>query len=295
MRRRIVLTVSGILSAVSLGVAPVSAQGGEEARGVTLRIQPRTGDTIRTRLEQRVEMTATRSSSTAHRDSAVAMRSATATIALLRNVVQRSERDVTTLLLLLDSVAITGTGARLPSEEERRAIQGRRLQVRITAQGAVTLLDPPDVSGSIAGQPFTRIPAMLPDGAVAVGEQWARSLAIPLAGAQEGKEALRVRAVFRLDSLVRNSELAFVSIRGTVLGDTTRDQAPGTKRFVSGSMHGTLVVDRRRGWIADSFTTIFVRSDMSAAATPGGPPLRVDVRVTQRMRTTGDQGSGTSP
>ena len=99
----------------------------------------------------------------------------------------------------------------------------------------------------------------------------------PLGGA--GASA-HVRAEFRLDSLGRRGEIAFVSMRGEIVPDAAR---AGTE--VSGRMTGEMQVDRRRGWMTDSRFTLVI---VSLIASPGGaaaPPMRFLTKVTQRLRT----------
>jgi hypothetical protein len=62
-----------------------------------------------------------------------------------------------------------------------------------------------------------------------------------------------LKATFRLDSISRTGDLAYVSLRGTL----RRDSPP---TVTTGLVTGTLVVDRQRGWLTDSRATIHVTS-----------------------------------
>jgi hypothetical protein len=70
-------------------------------------------------------------------------------------------------------------------------------------------------------------------------------------------------------------------------GRVTRTIAPrkgdaGPDMDMTGTVSGSVTVDRRRGWITDARTLITVRSLVFAAH--GGSPIRVRTRITQWMR-----------
>jgi hypothetical protein len=97
-----------------------------------------------------------------------------------------------------------------------------------------------------------------------------------------------VRASFRLDSLTVGGRYAWISMKGTL--NRTEPTPPGAKGApanragsMSGTMSGGLKLDRKRGWVVDSFTSMTVRS---MVASPDDPsvPLKVTVRILQRMR-----------
>lgn len=255
---------------------------GQSARGVRLAIHPRAGDTIHTRLEQEVEMVTRRAAPAGQpRDEAADSRSAMRTTALLRNIVVGSDDEATTMAIVLDSIALEANGMPKPGDSARRAMMGRRVRVRVALDGAMTVLDPEGIV--IGGSAIGSMPATLPDGPVAVGERWRRTLEIPLAG-EGGGGGVRVDATFRLDSLGRRGELAYVSMRGSILRDTARLRGARVQRVTSGTVTGAMAVDRRRGWVADSRTTLDLRSLVTRADAPGLPPLTIDVRVSQWMR-----------
>jgi len=89
-----------------------------------------------------------------------------------------------------------------------------------------------------------------------------------------------VRAEFRLDSLGRNGEVAFVSMQGQIGSD-------GAQRGLelSGSMSGAMQVDRARGWMTDSQFTLLIRSMLTPPAGVGMQPMKFVTKVTQRLRT----------
>jgi hypothetical protein len=52
---------------------------------------------------------------------------------------------------------------------------------------------------------------------------------------------------------------------------------------MSGTLTGGLKLDRKRGWVVDSFTSMTVRSVVASPDQPSAP-LRVTVHILQRMR-----------
>ncbi|HEU4563942.1 MAG TPA: hypothetical protein VFS05_04800 [Gemmatimonadaceae bacterium] len=280
---RLAASCAALALALAAPARPAPAQGARRgaAPAVALRIQPRVGDTIRVRLEQRLDMTARRDSAARYPGAAVAMSSSMGTLALIRHIVQGSDDGATTILVLLDSLALDANGMPRPSEAERRRLQGRRYRVRVTPQGAMTLVDPDGVS--VEGATFGTMPATLPAGPVAAGAKWTRTVEIPIAG-QAGSRAVRVDVVFRLDSVTHGSDLAFVSMRGNIARDSTPDLPPGVKRITTGSLRGSMVVDRQRGWVAESRTTLEVRSTVTRSDAPSFPPLEMNVWVMQHIQ-----------
>ena len=57
-------------------------------------------------------------------DTTVTIRSWMATVALIRHVVENGDSKGTSLLTIIDSVAMSGEGVSLPSEQQRRVLQG---------------------------------------------------------------------------------------------------------------------------------------------------------------------------
>jgi hypothetical protein len=52
-----------------------------------------------------------------------------------------------------------------------------------------------------------------------------------------------------------------------------------------GSVTGTMLVNRKRGWLTESRFYIVVSSTLGAAAASGMTPMRMHVKITQHMRT----------
>jgi hypothetical protein len=83
-----------------------------------------------------------------------------------------------------------------------------------------------------------------------------------------------------------SGELAFLSLRGR-LSKGEGDGNPGDdgKSIVetSGIVVGTVLLDRRRGWITDARTTFSLQS-LVTPAEPGKAPVRVKTTISQWLR-----------
>jgi hypothetical protein len=253
--------------------APLGAQ-----RPVLLALRPRVGDTLQVRVDQRVEMSGvTERGDTTH--------SVTTTMQLrTRCVVESADALGATVVASTDSVTIASTGER-PAEMERarRALQGRRVRLRLAPDGSAELLDDGQPQPVELRALFERMPATLPPRAVAVGETWSRRMELPRPGGQTGSA---LTATFRLDSLARGGELAYVSMHGSL------GRAPGGRAgdstgrvTMSGVVKGGMTIDRARGWMTDARTTLTVTTVIAPPPGTAGPPMRVRLRMTQWLRT----------
>jgi hypothetical protein len=246
---------------------------------VALRIEPSVGETLRMRLDQRVEMTGTTRMGAGDSTATVV----TTLLVISRSFVERRDRDGTVLLASTDSVAASSSGADSQSvaAETRRALLGKRVRLRIAPDGATEL-----VGGDVAGNAelnalFAEMPATLPNTPVAVGQSWSRVMLAPISagGTKRGK----LQATFKLDSLSRNGDLAFVSLVGTLNRPPSSKDGWATLTM-SGSMNGGLVIDRRRGWISDARMTYLVRSTVAPTAGSTAAAMRFRMKVTQWVR-----------
>ncbi|HJR43549.1 MAG TPA: DUF6263 family protein [Gemmatimonadaceae bacterium] len=280
--RRFVRLAGSLTGALMVATSALPAQ-----TSVVLRIRPRVGDTLYTRLDQQVEMTA--SAKIAAGDTSMTVR--TTMLLLSRILVQGSDDEGTTVTAVTDSVAITATGSRatVPPDSYRRQLQGQRVRMRITPLGSASLVASeaglnPDLASVIS-----QIPATLPERAIAIGESWKQSMVIPLAGARSATRGAILHATYRLDSLSRNGNIAYISMKGTLSQDSTKvNSSRGIRLTTSGSIQGLMLVDRRRGWWTDTRATITVNSLYSPLA-GGAPATRVLTRITQHMRTTSNR------
>ena len=273
LARRAWLATVGVLATAGA----VGAQSGA-ARGVALRLHPRVGDTLHTRLEQLTEITPTRAGAAASKPMT------TSVVVLARTIVQASRKATTTVLTLVDSADVESSdahGAAMSTQAER-ALRGQRLVVQLAEDGSVEsardargVAVPRDVAEAMAA-----MPAVFPRRPVAVGERWQREMPLPSVGPFGGSGNAQVRAEFRLDSLGRNGELAFVSMQGQIASDGVQQGVE-----LSGSMTGAMQVDRARGWMTDSQFTLLMRSVVTPPAGVGMQPMKFVTKVTQRLRT----------
>lgn len=251
------------------------------AQGVRIELRPRVGDTLRMRLDQKVEMTGT--TRLAGADSTMTV--VTDMRLLTHAVVEHSDSLATTVLAVTDSVSITTTSnaGAAPLEQARRRLEGRRIRLRVSPDGLTEVLPDPGSDDAELRSLFSQMPATLPKHAVAVGESWKRTMVMPIPG-QSAKGGGTVRAVFRLDSLTRGGDMAWITMRGSLARDSAPEMAPGVKFSMSGSVAGSMIVDRRRGWVTSSRATITVRSTMIPPATSASEPMRFRMKVSQWLR-----------
>jgi hypothetical protein len=251
-----------------------------DAQGVMLRIHPRVGDTLHTRLEQQTEVSTTVPGSGGRTAKSVT----TSVVLNSRTIVQSSSPASTVLLTIVDSADLRTSDAHGAAQvaAAERSLRGQQLVLRLGADGTV------ESARDARGVPMPRdvveamaaMPAVFPRRLVLVGETWTRELPLPSGGPLGTRGAGRVNAVFRLDSLDRAGTLAYVSMRGEIVPD-----GPGEGVQVSGAVHGAMLVDRLRGWMTDSHFVVTLHSLITPPAATGLAPMRFVTRVTQRLRT----------
>jgi hypothetical protein len=268
----------GLLAAVAFWTAgAVAAPAGAQ---IMLRLHPRVGDTLHTLLEQQTEVSAVirgaGGSTTKSVTTSVALRT--------RAIVQSSHPAGTMVLTIVDSAEIHSSDAHGASQvaEAERALLGRQLVLQIAADGTVESARDArggNVSRDMA-EAMSAMPAVFPRRPVSVGDQWTRELPLPAGGPLGTRGSGHVNAVFRLDSLDRSGNLAYLSMRGDILPDS---DSGGVQ--LSGAVTGTMLLDRVRGWMTDSRCTVLVRALVTPAPSSGLAPMRFVTRVTQRLRT----------
>ena len=246
----------------------------QETGAVLLRLHPRVGDTLHTTLEQQTEVSAVMPGT--------ANRSVTTSVAIhSRTIVRSVQQMTTTVLTIVDSALLGSTDAHAAKmiAEAQRALQGQQLTLQLGADGSVEsardargALVPRDVADAMAA-----MPAVFPRKPVAVGQTWTREMPLPAGGPLGARGSGHVKAVFRLDSLQRGGAIAYVSMRGEILPDSTSREVA-----LSGSIGGTMQLDRLRGWMTDSRVLITLRTVIAPAV---GAPIKFVTRVTQRLRT----------
>lgn len=253
------------------------------AQSVRLQIRPRMGDTLRMRLDQSTEMTGTRK--TAALESSTSM--TTGMRVYTHAIVEGSSAKRTTLLTVTDSGFVSTTDKRqtpVETHETPIGVRGMKVRIRVTPDGTVEMADDNAPVGS--AETLALIPAALPKEPVEVGATWTREMSLPSTSSIGRTPAGRLHATFRLDSLSRGGDLAYMSIHGEMLPDEHADQgASATPRLQKGVVSGTMLLDRKRGWLTESRFDISVQSTLATSAVGDDAVMHFTMRVTQRMRT----------
>ena len=250
-------------------------------QSVLLQIRPHIGDTLRMHLSQTVEMTGT---TRGNRRDTTSM--TTSIVVFTRAIAEQYTSSGTLMQTITDSVAMTPASAASLADLKRRAMQARPVLLRVSADGAMEMVDDGDPNSELRHL-FGEMPAVLRRAPVAIGEKWTREMQIPLSS--EPGAVGSVRATFRLDSLGRNGDIAYISMRGTMSRINTAGAAPAGPGYgTSGHLSGTLQIDRRLGWITDSKSSIIVQSTIESApdrrGDPKGEPMLVRTKITQWIR-----------
>ncbi len=237
-----------------------------DAQSVVLRIRPPMRDTLRMELVQEFEM-ATESGGAITSSMSGSMSVWTRAVVLDRHGATTDMASVT------DSVRIfpPSAAALRPLSEAKRALEGRTVRLLVAEDGGIRIV------GARGTAMSTEMPSVLPPGAVRVGGTWTRDMRVPLSTTRE--TTALVRANFRLDSLSRDGARAYLSFYGDVSHNHADD--PGSvKGSTTGTLTGSMEIDRRISWITDSQMTVDLSSDL---VPPGRAPTHARVRVTQSL------------
>jgi hypothetical protein len=265
------------LALLALGFSASAAFG----QSVLLQIRPHIGDTLRMHLSQTVEMTGT---TRGGRHDATSM--TTSIEVFTRAIAEQYTSGGTLMKTITDSVAMTPASAASIADLKRRAMQSKPVLLRVSSDGGMEMVDDDDTNSELRHL-FGEMPAVLTRSPVAIGEKWTREMQIPLSSEPGAVGA--VRATFRLDSLGRNGDIAYISMRGTMSRINTTGAAPAGPGYgTSGQLSGTIQIDRRLGWITDSKSSIIVLSTIESApdrrGDPKGAPMQVRTKITQWIR-----------
>ena len=252
------------------------------AQPVLLQIRPHIGDTLRMHLSQTVEITGTTPG--ARPDP---IRSMTTSIEVFTRAIAHQWTSTGTLMqTITDSVAMNPASAASLAELRRKAMQAKRVWLRVSTDGAMEVVDNDGANRELR-RIFGEMPAVLSRNVVSVGDKWTRQMQIPLSSEPGATGA--VRATFQLDSLGRNGDIAYISMRGTMSRINTPGAAPAGPGYgTTGQLAGTIQIDRRLGWITDSRSSIIVRSTIIANPSRRGEteraPMQVRTKITQWIR-----------
>jgi len=179
-------------------------------------------------------------------------------------------------------LASTDAHAAAMSAQTQRSLEGQQLVLQLGADGGVESAR--DIHGVLVprqlAEAMAAMPAVFPKNAIAVGSQWNREMPLPSGGPLGARGAGHVRATFHFDSLQKGGAVAYVSMRGDILPDSG---SQGVE--LTGTVSGSMQLDRTRGWMTDSRFVVLLRSIVTPPASMGVAPMRFMTRVTQRLRT----------
>lgn len=276
--RCVAIVALSLAVAVLAPLAPVSSLAAQQR--VLLELRPHAGDTLRMVVEQHTELTGSAGAGAAPHSVVSRMRMTSRAIVLAR------QARVSNLLSITDSVEISTSDphGQAMVESLMKQLRGRTLRMQVAADGSARVLDgtsPAARQRREVADMVAAMPAAFPKEPVAVGERWTRELAIPGTG---GRGATRdggvFRATFRLDSLSADRSLAWISIRGEIGKSMGATAGQGEVR---GTLTGTMLLDRVRGWLTDARTSVLVNTTLAAVGS--AEPMRFVTKITQRVRT----------
>jgi hypothetical protein len=248
---------------------------------VMLELRPRVGDTLRMRLDQTTEMIGNRRGGVP--------RSVTTTLVMFSRAIVESSAQASTLILAITDSADASTSderGRPVADETKRQLAGRQMRLRLSPDGTVAVADQQGSGGNVprvVNDLVAVMPASFPKGSVAVGDTWLREMPIPPTTGLGVPLGGVVKAAFRLDSVSRDGNIAYLTMRGTLV--PSNDGAMLDKGALSGSVNGSMIVDRRRGWLSESRFLVQMRTTvMSLGAARAASPMEFRMKITQHMR-----------
>ena len=246
-------------------------------KAVTLQLRPRIGDTVWMRLDQQTELLSRRT------DVKNPSLAATTTVTYSRAVVESGVTTFTTVIAITDSVFVMNGGSAKVTPLTRQA-PGQRVRLQIAPDGSMTM--PSESPQKAPTRSASLIPATFPATPVAVGDKWMREAALPAGSSQLGASIVGwVQATFRLDSLTRNGDLAWISIDGKLTSDAGGAKLDGVTTVDDGTVEGYMVLDRARGWLTESKFTIIAHSTLKQPFGVASQPVRFEIRLIQALRT----------
>ncbi len=276
---------------IALGSVPLEAA----AQRYSLQIRPRAGDTLRLRMEQTTEFEGTHAhekpaagkpatDSTSHERSGL--------LVFTRIAVEATDLDGADVTAITDSVRLTNTAPRGPFEAAARAAEGRRVRLHVAPDGATKVAE--DAYALPLRNALTEMPATLPREPVEIGQSWVRTMEIPVARLGDPSGSAALSGTFRLDSVSRGGEVAYVSLTGRLARSTNvpygaagSGVGSGKQRSAvlstSGSITGSMVIDRTRGWIIDVRTSVVSRSLLQETSSAAGS-VRMWMKISQRVQ-----------
>lgn len=266
--------MSGVLRSLVLA-AVVAADA--RAQKVLLELRPQAGDTLRMQLDQVSEMSVGRKG--------VTPTQVTTTLRMFSRAIVESTAPIASLILAVtDSVEVSSsdTHARALGDQAERELEGRQMRLRLWPDGTVTLNDG---AGSVPREVrdlVSVMPASFPSKPVGIGDSWVREMPIPSGTALGIAPGGVVRTRFRFDSISPEGDLAYLTMVGTL--QTVVAVAVGGEEPLAGSVNGSMVVNRKRGWLSESHFLLQLRSTVAQNGKAGGDPMRFRMTVRQDMK-----------
>lgn len=263
----------------SVGLFAVASSHAAAAQELLLQIRPRVGDTLRMRLDQETDLTGvgvTRAS--------IGPGTTISRMAMFSRAIIESESNFeTAVLAVTDSVRFRSTDERTVASAHRieDQLKGQRVRFRVTPEGLLAI-EPAAGTPRDVAHVVSLMPATFPKGPIKVGDSWMRDMPLP-SGAQLGAQLSgMLHVTLRLDSVTHAGDLAFVSMRGE-MQPATGPGAASQSVLEKGTVRGTMVLDRKRGWLSESWFSVMVLT--SVTTPPAASALRMQMRITQHMRT----------
>lgn len=268
---------------------PLVAGVAARAQPVLLQINPRVGDTLDVRMNQRVEMTGTptgcpngysapRRNTRVVPDTHLCAQSRHMTTIMevfSRAIVHKTGKEGALVTTITDSIrTAVSSGAGKTATPVKVKNRNEEIDMRVAKDGGAEVVDE-DASDELRAI-FGQMPAVLSRKAVSPGETWKRQMKIPLAG-ESGATGL-VSATFQLDSLGHNGDVAYISMHGNL----SHDHMDGSVSELTGWLSGTMQLDRRLAWITETHATIDATSTVPGVS--GGQPMVVHTRVIQQLK-----------
>ena len=274
MRRVMFRMLVRAASLVMIGVASAAAQP------MLLEIRPTVGDTLHLRLEQTVEMRGT--TRVGARDSTMTMSTSMAILA--RAIILGTDSAGARVLTVTDSVTVAGSVPKDANQDRiRRDLQGSRVEMRVLPDGSSEITSDPSTLTRELRSLVAQMPATLPRIPVQVGERWSRVVTVPVEPQGGIATTASLKTTFRFDSLSRNRETAYVSLRGELSRSATDSAGSKPGVQMTGTIKGGMTIDLKRGWMTDSRAVITLNSVLPPARGGKAYPMRFLLTITQRM------------
>ena len=202
---------------------------------------------------------------------------------LQRFVVQQADTSGTDVLQVTDSVATaTEGGPNAAPVRPHPRVAGTEVHLHFAPDGAVRLLDSPDHVSSALREVLADLPVTFPHDPVKVGHTWVRTMKLPAGSGYTGDSDIKLE--FKLDSVSSHEDTAYVSVHGP-LGKPRVDAVVGGATLTTrGTLIGSMVIDRRRGWLTDWHAVIDVRYTVRPPRGSDAAPEIMRMMATQWLR-----------